>query len=653
LITWYTALTREKSNAVLTPFTAAVDPSAVGLMSSAECSLSFRDTGFMPDYSVTIRSEDPVVTRGDQLQKAVMTYFHMTEGPIKKKAREQMVDERCERLKASVYTEIQTRMKILVPEGLKFTSHKTLRLIAKNGVNNFILAGNKNFVGAFKGIDCGDDAYNDVYSQLPTLDVLSQFHAFNSQVRMNQFPKTAYAKISYDLKDVQEARDLRKIADLGERGKEPFDVFTLKWKTSPIKKFVVPMIDILPYVKKWVAFGHSAKNNWETLLRVFHVKMQSGLLEEYDFESLDDDADVPDLDHVVLPEKVPVSESLPQYKGVLAEEMQYERALLDAQYVRFGEATDEWCRSVPTTLTSKKYDKQEASDDKGQARQALREKEVSEYKDLKDAERNKLGENIGKYPVVVSDVYLSPNFRTLAKTDTGKTDKHDVATFYWACLKNVVVAGNILIVKWVSQNPHGSVKTTIRFDWEAYMLANFKDYMYKPYYESRMHNGEIIFAIFPKTCTVIPSGTYPVTIERIRNEAANLQCRMAWGNDVRTLLLAHGVTQTAFTSGLGKFALRFLNNDVIQRWQKSYVSSLSDEGALDDQVTAKIESLAVRGQAMIANKTTNLDKDNKKVDPKVQVGVKEEKLRKMGVSVGITSSESQGRRLRKLHLAKK
>jgi len=67
--------------------------------------------------------------------------------------------------------------------------------------------------------------------------------------------------------DLNAARNVRRSDDIKDLGKEPYDLYSLRFTgVSTIKKYLKPITDIQQEVCGAIAVGHSKKNNWETML---------------------------------------------------------------------------------------------------------------------------------------------------------------------------------------------------------------------------------------------------------------------------------------------------------------------------------------------------------------------------------------------------
>jgi hypothetical protein len=335
--------------------------------------------------------------------------------------------------------------------------------------------------------------------------------------------------VSFTPKMLGDARIFRNDVCIGQIGKDPLDLYSLKTRgVSVIKKFFPAIMDAFPIASHFVATGHSKTNNWESLLNRFGIHLLAGNILEYGPNDLKKDQYAYDatIDFPWGTKYVPV----PPGEGSEGEEDPF------FEMDRSNQSYAHGCYSQ--YLDGVKYHQSLA--------------------------------NGAKTPVLISDVYVPLTEAQIKTRDESLNIPKDVVTTvlpeYLRLLKQFVSKGWLVIAKFPMKKTDYTSADVV-WDLDAYLPAHFGRCYIKPYLSGRMHNGEIILAI-SKDHIVSGQKQYG-SIDHFKTLSRVFQTRMAWGNALRNYLLCLGIHAVDYVPESSKMAMQFATDSMKKYWLKT------------------------------------------------------------------------------------
>lgn len=311
--------------------------------------------------------------------------------------------------------------------------------------------------------------------------------------------------VIYTALDLENDRKFRDIVSVKDACKEPDDAMSMKLRgVQPIKKFVVPLLEIAHVAKGFIATGHSDTNNWEQLLRVFGAYKAPGEISGWE-EWINSAKFVP---IALLPTRATPSNpkhAFLQDLGVKA----------DAQFVeKFGTLPKEPVKNGKLVFVSDVF---------------VHLKKV--FKKPKQAEKDEYVDNIVEYCQI---------------------------------LMKMIDKGHIVIAKFVPRRTTISIARNLQWDWDLYFPLHFQGYYIKAYGNSRMHNGEVVLMMSKDLIKGVAEEKWaPDHFQRL---SSVIQARMSFSNSARNYMLAWGIPVLPRIPPLTAFSLRFIGENHFKQW---------------------------------------------------------------------------------------
>jgi len=237
---------------------------------------------------------------------------------------------------------------------------------------------------------------------------------------------------------------------------------------------------------------------------------------------------------------------------------------------------------------------------------------------------------IGNQPLIVSDVYLPVEDEEADDGSQKKLGKnYEKMNEYCAHLKKFLDAGAMVLAKFVPKKT-AETGTTVVWDWELYWTQYFMKVYVRPFFQARMHNGEVLLAMSAKE---VPgwecyTGVQWMQLSRI------MQHRMKWGNAARNFLLAMGIPVINAKPALTVFALRYLTDSIRKEFEQTG-KAVSSVDMTEEEVAVNINRSLKETEKKLALKRENkaIADERKKTDAGVgKVALKSQRIMEMPIS---------------------
>lgn len=378
----------------------------------------------------------------------------------------------------------------------------------------------------------------------------------------------------YPLSDLNAARTFRVACGLGQKGKKPYDLSSLKINnTSVIEKFMVPLMEIKAFVGALHFSGHSIDNAWEPLIDHFGGTLFKGNI-----------SDLVGIDALSLP--TPMKDLPSRSFGPRFEENKDDFYVNGYKLLVQQVAVN--CKSVEIVET------------------------VSPPSDDLELKPSAPVPTPKKFPtLVVSDVFKKAE---KGVSETGAQRDVRILQIMMSLLK-IVRNGKALLFKWVPQQVAIADKTQVDMYYLFQLL--FIGRFVRLYGHSRMHNGELLALVSNKE--ILPEGMQvKYTHSMVQKAVGVVQKRMSFGNAARNYLLLYGLPSMDVIPPSVVFAMRFyphrLRTVIAGENIKHMTTIVPDEDSLE-KLLSVVETDEKKEARLEREKAKEAKKILKKIDP--------------------------------------